>query len=310
MQRHRALGKQAWRSITASLAAVHVIACSPETMSDLQSGLGTIVNEYVPQSLQGISKGVVGALPDVDTSIDRERQLAGELSTMTERRNRLSKDEDLAFYVAGVQANLVAVLDEVPYTFSIRVLESDDLNAFTTGAGNNYITSGLLAALRNEAELAMVIGHEMSHSLERHVVKGIRTSSAVGALSDVSADYFNSSGAATAVPRTLRQQAFEYTSSAMRNGFSRSDERDADRIGLGLMVAAGYAPGAGADVYEMLAGVAGQRSRIENFFHGAHPLASVRAAYLRTLIEEHYGDAPAPLGYGDAPYLMATASLR
>lgn len=299
-----------WLIVAAGFSTI--TGCSPEAAKEAEQtivGVADWLNPAAGRTVRQLSPGF-GMVADLDTSAQRERMLADELAVDIERRNRASRDDALVFYVTTVQSRLVAVLDDPPYTFSIRVIDSRDINAFTTGAGNNFITTGMLAALRNEAELAMVLGHEIAHSLEQHVVRGIRNDSAVRALGGTSVNFLEGSGRAASVPRDLRNRAYDYTMAAARNGFSRQDERDADRIGLELMVEAGYAPEAAAGVYDLLARIATRESRIENFFHGAHPLATARAAYIRELVAEHYTDAPAPRGYGDNAYLMATASLR
>jgi predicted Zn-dependent protease len=125
----------------------------------------------------------------------------------------LFEDAALAAYIDGVlRALLPSALPETapkPRTFVVR---STDLQAGTSANGAIYLSLGLLAALENEAQLAALLGHELGHFLGRH---------------------------------SLIEQRYERLSKSTveRANLSRAHEHDADRIGLELMRAAGYAPG-------------------------------------------------------------------
>src|SRR4029078_1386260 len=79
-------------------------------------------------------------------------------------------DQQIAAYVneVGQRAAKASQRPELTYTFT--VLDSDEINAFTTGGGYVYITRGIMNYLNNEAELEAVLGHEIGHVCARHPV--------------------------------------------------------------------------------------------------------------------------------------------
>jgi predicted Zn-dependent protease len=298
--------------IVTACALSLLAGCSAEGARELQ--------DLVVKSAQSISpelgrhartmSPLLGLAPLMDVSTEREVALAEEVSRDLDRRNRPTRDRELEEYVVSVFYDLVEVAGDTPYAFSLRVVESPQINAFTTGAGNIYITTGMLGVLESEAQLAMVLAHEIAHVLKRHVILGLRTDSAVAALGGTASSYLESSGTATTIPPQLRRAAYDYTQGAIRNGFSRADEEEADLVGLALLVQTGYAPEAAPEVFEVLARVNRDRPRIENFFHGSHPLAADRVVRLRRIVMDRYQNAAAPRGHGEEAFLTATRRLR
>ena len=70
---------------------------------------------------------------------------------------------------------LVAVARPRPFPYRVRVVSDPGVNAFTFGGGLLYVHAGLIARMENEAQLAMVLAHEIAHVTEGHVVKGIQS---------------------------------------------------------------------------------------------------------------------------------------
>ena len=111
------------------------------------------------------------------------------------------------------------------------MLDTDGVNAFASPGGLVHVTRGALGLAKNEAELAGVLGHEIGHVVRKHTVNAIRKSNAVKLGSEAA-------GNRSAVLSNLANRAYEMV---LENNFDRSDELDADRVGVGLTIKAGYA---------------------------------------------------------------------
>src|SRR5207247_984498 len=100
-------------------------------------------------------------------SLEKEIQLGRQLSADIERQVKLIDDPVINEYVNRVGQNLVRNSDaKVPFT--IKVVESDEINAFALPGGFFYVNSGLILAADDEAELAGVMAHEIAHVAARH----------------------------------------------------------------------------------------------------------------------------------------------
>lgn len=121
--------------------------------------------------LQGLYHDTaMAALPGIDPSVDQEignAQIAQALKTADP-----VKDPRITNYVQGVVDRLQTA-SKARNTFKVNVLNSDEVNAFNAGGGTMVVYTGLMKSMTNEAELAGVIGHEMTHGENRHVVQGI-----------------------------------------------------------------------------------------------------------------------------------------
>ena len=153
-------------------------------------------------------------------------------------------DEELAAYVAEVGGRL-AEASERPYLpWSFQVLDDPGINAFALPGGWVYVTRGILAHLESEAELAAVLGHEIGHVTARHSVnqmsKQILASAALLAASIHDEDIARWAGLG------------ELGLGLMFLQHGRSDERQADDLGLRYVLRAGYDPHEMPELFAML----------------------------------------------------------
>lgn len=189
---------------------------------------------------------------------------------------RLLNDRRTTAYVNEVGQALVPYSSRpnIPYTF--QVVQSDQINAFATMGGYVYVTTGLIKAADNEAQLASVIGHEIGHIASKHSLEQMRQMAlAQGAASLAGLDR-----------NTAVNLGVEL---ALRRPNSRRDEFEADQEGLETLVAAGYAPGAMPAFMEKLQSQASLPS-----FLSTHPAVSERIQVLNQAIDP----ATANAGFG------------
>jgi predicted Zn-dependent protease len=162
-----------------------------------------------------------------------EQALGANVSERIRARYGVVQDPGVHLYVSLVGTVLAqgSTRPNLPWTFI--VLDTDGVNAFAAPGGYVHITRGALALIKNEAELAGVLGHELIHITEKHTVRAIQKNQAVqmGAAETLS-------GSAALMDRVV---AAVYENIVER-GFGRGEENESDEHGVALANKAGYAP--------------------------------------------------------------------
>lgn len=164
---------------------------------------------------------------------------------------------ELVSYVNLVGKNLAAQSGRplLPWTFA--VVDSDQVNAYSAPGGYVFVTTGLLRTLQSEDELAGLLAHEIGHVTERHALKtygrlktrGCKAEIYATAAKKVTGPYAAALKGSTAGFLDLDKQldalvqlADGVVGEIRESGFSSNEELDADRLGLGLVLGAGYSP--------------------------------------------------------------------
>ena len=179
-------------------------------------------------------------------SLEREISLGKGLAQEVERSSKLIDDPVVTEYVNRVGQNLVRNSDaRVPFT--IKVIDSDEVNAFALPGGFFYVNSGLILRAQEESELAGVMAHEIAHVAARHGTKNATKGELIQFASIPAmifipysmAGYAMYQGLNLAIPLTFLK-------------FSRDAEREADFLGLQYMYKAGYDPNSYVTFFERI----------------------------------------------------------
>ena len=186
-----------------------------------------------------------GIIAKMSGSTEKEVRLGRELAAEVDRQAKFIEDPLITEYVNRVGQNIVLHSDaKVPFT--IKVIDSDEVNAFALPGGFFYVNKGLLLAADNEAELAGVMAHEIAHVAARHAVEN-QTKGSLLEYAAIAGSIFLGG-----IPGMIYQNTAGFGLLGIFMKFSRSAEEEADKLGVQYMYAAGYDPGAMATMFEKL----------------------------------------------------------
>ena len=146
----------------------------------------------------------------------------------------LVDDPALQRYVNHVGRWLALQTERPDLPWQFGVLESPNLNAFAMPGGTIFITRGLLERMRSEAELGGVLGHEIAHVLRKHHLKAIQKGAQTALAGDALSAALRERGGAS------RDKLIAFGAEMYSRGLDKSDELEADRLGVVIAARAGY----------------------------------------------------------------------
>ncbi len=222
--------------------------------------------------------------PAASTEMDRQQRIGDELAQRALAMMTRSSDTDLENYLNTIVNRLQASPEHGISSLFYRVylIDSPHANAFTPGGGHIFVTTGIIRRLRTEAQIAMVLAHEMAHNRAIHVVKG--------------QDGLSLNRRVTAFGKRVFDEGLgvPWLSSGVKaladtslNSYTRAQEEEADRIGFRYFVAAGYDPFEAPRSFAALIGVDAQKKSIFDVFDG-YPEGLKRAEAMNAMVHANY----------------------
>jgi predicted Zn-dependent protease len=212
-------------------------------------------------------------------STDDERRLGSNIAAEIEKQYKFVEDPDIVRRVVEIAEPvfLQASKERGDVTYSIRIIDDPEVNAFSIPGGHVYIYKGLLDKLGTDDDaLACVIGHETAHVVRRHVVKLIAQEQSSGLLVDIAAIASRSYAVGEVGSVVTDLQSLHY---------SRDDEYEADRYGLRFAYNAGYDPAGMLRTFHILEVVA-KGSGAEAPYAEDHPITRNRALRVEEQLRE------------------------
>jgi predicted Zn-dependent protease len=273
----------------------------------LLASLTLLVPHTVPAAT-GDDLPDIGSPNDSVLSAEEEMRWGRALYRQQVENERVISDPEVQEYIQDVGSKLAAQAQESNVRFTFFVKEDPAINAFALPGGYIGIHSGLLLATRSESELAGVLAHEISHVTQRHISRAVfanqrnsilTMAAMLGAilLGAVGGSGDAITGAIATAQGVAAQQQINFT---------RANEYEADRVGVGVLASAGFDPMGMPDFFETLARQTGPLASQSPEFLRTHPVTVNRIAETR----ERAAALPQPDVRDAVGYTLTRARVR
>jgi beta-barrel assembly-enhancing protease len=200
----------------------------------------------------------------------------------------LVPNEAMQRYVNHIGRWLASQTERPDLPWQFGVLDAPQVNAFAAPGGYIFITRGLLARMKNEAELAGVLAHEIVHVLKKHHLAAIQKNARSGLAADVLSLALRDRNAA------VREKLVAFGTEMYARGLDKSDELEADRLGIVIAARAGYDAYGLPSVLQMLQAMNPEDSGLTLMFK-THPAPAERLGSIEQTMQpvlDAYGEQP------------------
>jgi predicted Zn-dependent protease len=226
----------------------------------------------------------MGSPADAILSKSAEAQYGRAIMRDIRRSGMVVEDPQLTEYVNEIGHKIAAQTSDGDQQFTFFVVKDARINAFALPGGYIGVHTGLLEATRSEDELAGVLAHEVAHVTQRHIARAIHASSRQSILSTammLGALVLGATGSGGDVVQGALAIS-QGTAAQQRINFTRSNEYEADRIGIGALADAGFDPDGMASFFEVMSRQTpgAPDSRMPEFL-STHPVSTARIAEAR-----------------------------
>jgi predicted Zn-dependent protease len=244
----------------------------------------------LPLSAALPAQEVQDQLPEMGTaaggtlSIEDENRIGRMVMRGLRDSGRVVEDPETNEYLQSLGLRLSSLAQDGNREFTFFLMNDPTINAFALPGGFVGIHSGLLLETKNESELAGVLAHEISHVTQRHIARSIQDRTRTGLVSTAATLAAILLGAIAHVPTDATMGAVvtaQGLAAQSQLNFTRENEYEADRVGIGLMDSAGFDPNAMATFFEEM----GRRTQLGPDWVPellrSHPVTSARIAEAR-----------------------------
>ena len=287
------------KSLAALLAAAAVV---------LSAGVGYSYGADNPPQMDLPN---LGSPANAAISIEDEYQAGQSYANQIRETGVIINDPEISQYAQEFGHTLSSRAEEGEHQFYYFVIKEPSVNASAIPGGFVVINSGLILATRNENELAGVLAHETAHVTQRHIVRGIldQQHASIMTTAAMLAAILLGATAGRGSPDAIEGAVLAGQSAAIQHqiNYTRDNEYEADRIGIGTMVSAGYDPLGMASFFDYISHLGPDPALMNAYqFLIDHPLPSDRVAEARNRADQvgrtHHDDS--------LSYLLTKERLR
>ncbi len=274
----------------------------------LKSFLAIALAVLVSLPPQLFAQGVGNDLPDIGSpassalSLDDEYRIGLQVMRQLRDEGQVIEDPEATEYLNALGSRIVAQASgDSGQKFQFFFVRDDTINAFALPGGFIGVNYGLVLATRNESQLAGVLAHEIAHVTQRHIARRVRSQGrqSIATLAAIIASILL--GAATGSSDAALGGISMAQGAAMQQqiNFTRANESEADRVGMGFLAAAGFDPYGMPDFFETM----GRRASLEGSSQSrnalpeilqSHPVTANRIAESRGRAAQYKDIHPTP----------------
>ena len=200
-------------------------------------------------------------LPDIGSAADavlpktEEARIGAAIMRQIRRYEQLVEDPQITEYISEVGHRISAQANDGGHRFTFFVIDDPSINAFALPGGYVGVHTGLLEATRNEDELAGVLAHEVAHVTQRHIARAITDNKRQSILSTaIMLGALVAAAVGGADPDVVQGgiAIAQGTAAQAQINFTRSNEYEADRVGISALADAGFDPDGMASFFEVI----------------------------------------------------------
>ncbi|MEX2496787.1 MAG: M48 family metalloprotease [Woeseia sp.] len=225
----------------------------------------------------------IGSPADAILSKSEEARIGQAIMRSIRASGQLVEDPQVTEYVNEIGHRVSAYANDGEHSFTFFVIDDPNINAFALPGGYIGIHTGLLEATRNENELAGVLAHEIAHVTQRHIARAVHANQRQSILSTAIMLGAILVGAAGGSGDAMQGAIAVAQGSALQQqiNFTRSNEYEADRVGIAALADAGFDPQGMASFFEVISrNTQPVENRLPEFLQ-THPVSSARIAEAR-----------------------------
>lgn len=264
-------------SIVAALVSFSVAVAA-------QAQLGDLIKKIDPNKVKSAAK--VAREATHEFTEDEEADIGRVVAARVLKTYPLAANEKLQNYVTLVGNTVAAYSTRPTLEWHFAVLETPVVNAFSTPGGFVFVTTGALGEMHSEAELAAVLGHEIAHVTQKHILKEIKRANTINAGKELAAQTASSGSWLTnELGERIGNLAYE---KLFTTGLGRADENEADRLGVQLADAAGYRASELVTFLTTLKGL--ETSDAMRQLTATHPSPADRIKTVKPLVKGEHGE--------------------
>ncbi len=260
-------------AMLACAASLGLTGC-PELQRVAEHAARQSGDERLARAIQGTGQVIAGLLP---IGPEEEENIGQAIALQViARYGGVYDHPELTRYVNLVGKGVALTCDRANMEYRFAILNHDSINAFAAPSGYIFVTRGLLKTVQNEAELAAVLGHEIGHVTQKHILDVIQRSKQIAGVADAGLAY------ATRNPDAFKNVIDGAVKKILDEGLDQGKELESDRLGVVFASRVGYDPSAYLTFLNRLRQLKGD----DKAFFKTHPNFSNRITVVQNALRE------------------------